>query len=87
MTEYKYLLCGYDHTIIHDPDHFVDVKLIGIYDNYENAYNIQKQLGIIQVKENYVKGLKYCTWIKKISLSEGTLVNALSLRSSNNTLT
>ena len=87
MTEYKYLLCGYNHTIVSDPEHFIDVKLIGIYDTYEKAKNIQEQFGIVLVKDKYVKGLKYCTWIKKISLYDGTLSNALSLRNADNTLT
>lgn len=83
MTEYKYLLCGYNYTITHDTEHFVDVKLIGIYDSHEKAYEFQKKLGIVKVKDNCIKGDKYCTWIKKVSLLDGTLNKSLTLRNTN----
>ncbi len=85
MSEYKYLLCGYDITKHYED--FVDVKLIGIYKSYDEAYNIQKKFGVIESIGKCLKGPKFCTWIHLVKLIDGTFEKSLSLRNTHLAMT
>ena len=79
MSEYKYLLSGYDYTKIIDPEFHADVRLIGIYNTYDEAFRDQKKLGIVKLCKNHIKGKIYCSWIHKVKLNDGLLTHSLSL--------
>ena len=87
MSKYKYLLCGYNLNKERCLEHFVDVKLIGIYNTYDDAHNFQKRLGIIKSEGKCIKSDKFCTWIHEVELIDGTLSHSLSLRNTHHAIT